>query len=499
MLDERIERCYNTAIMKVKFPKKLSGWQILCLSYLAVILVGALLLCLPIATRRGEEETSFIKALFMTTSATCVTGNIAYDTNTHWTIFGQTVIICLIQLGGLGVMTFVSILFKIMGKKISLSDSKLRMIDSGENKHSELRRLFRRILLGTLLFEGIGAVLLSVRFVQDFGWGKGIYYGVWHSISAFCNAGFDLLGGLFTDGNLIENSSSFNCALTGDKFVSLTPYATDPLVSLTVCGLIILGGLGFCVWGDVVDKRCNLKKFTLHTKVVLSMTGILLVGGTLLFLLFERNNPAYAAENYTFGERLLVCFFSSVTPRTAGFNTSDMTLFSNSSILLTLIFMFIGGAPASTAGGIKVTTTFVIIMGIISVFRGNKDIEVGKRRVHHSLLRQALAVFVSCLAIVTAANLAICAIEEPYLGVTHLPVNGEPFPLLKAALVDTFSAMGTVGLSLNFSPNLQPASMLIMCVLMYTGRVGIVTLGLAFAEKKTTTAIRKPSGDILIG
>ncbi len=473
----------------------MTAWQILCLSYLAVIIVGALLLCLPAATRPGEEKTTFIKALFTTTSATCVTGNIAYDTNTHWTIFGQTVIICLIQLGGLGVMTFVSILFKLMGKKMGLSNSKLLMLDSGGSTHGELRRLFRRILLGTLIFEGIGAVLLSIRFVQDLGWGKGIYYGVWHSVSAFCNAGFDLLGGLFSGGKLLADAGSFSANLTGDKFVSMTPYATDLLVSLTVCGLIIMGGLGFCVWGDVMDKHFNPKKFSLHTKVVLSMTGILLVGGTALFMLFERNNPEYLSKGYDFWDRLLVCFFSSVTPRTAGFNTSDMMAFSNSSILLTLIFMFVGAAPASTGGGIKVTTTYVIIMGIVSVFRGNRDIEVGKRRIHNSLLRQALAIFVSCLAVITIANLAICAIEEPYLGVTH-PAD---YPLLKAALIDTFSAMGTVGLSLNFSPNLQPASMIIMSILMYAGRVGIITIGLAFAEKKNVNTLKKPVGDILIG
>ncbi len=477
--------------MKLKIRKKLTAWQILCLGYLGVILVGALLLCLPIATRAGEEKTTFIKALFTTTSATCVTGNIAYDTNTHWTVFGQTVIILLIQLGGLGVMTFVSILFRLMGKKMSLSKSKLMMLDAGGSNHGELRRLFRRIVLGTLIFEGLGAVLLSVRFVQDFGWGRGIYYGVWHSVSAFCNAGFDLLGGMF------DKSGNVVAGLTGEKFVSMTPYATDPLVSLTVCALIIIGGLGFCVWGDVVDNRCNPKKFSLHSKIVLSMTGILLTVSTLLFLLFERNNPDYAT--YNFGEKLLVCFFDAVTPRTAGFNSSDMMKFSDSSILLTLILMFVGGAPASTAGGIKVTTTFVIFMGILSVFRGNRDIEVGKRRIHNSLLRQALAVFVSCLTIIVLANLAICAIEQPRVGTAHLPVNGEPFPLLKACLVDTFSAMGTVGLSLNFSPNLHPASMVIMCILMYTGRVGIITIGLAFAEKKSATTMKKPVADILIG
>lgn len=483
--------------MKVKIPKKLSAWQILCLSYLAVILVGALLLCLPIATRAGEEKTSFMQALFTTTSATCVTGLVVFDTNTHWTVFGQTVILCLIQLGGLGVMTFLSLLFRAMGK-MSLSKTKLLMVDAGENNRSDLRKLFRRILLGSLLLEFIGATLLSVRFVQDLGWGKGIYYGVWHSISAFCNAGFDLMGGLFQDGQLLPNASSFSAALTGDKFVSMTPYATDPLVSLTLCGLVIVGGLGFYVWGDLMDRKFNLKKIALHSKIVLSMSGVLLVGCTALFMLFEWNNPEYLAKGYGFGERLLVSFFNATTPRTAGFNTADLTKLSDSGFLLTLILMFFGGAPASTAGGIKVTTTFVILMGIISVFRGNRDIEIGKRRIHNSLLRQALAVFVSCLAIVTTANILICAIEQLRLE-NYPPELLQNTTLFKACLMETFSAMGTVGLSLGLTPYLHSLSLLVICLLMYTGRVGIVTLGLAFAEKKTTALVRKPTSDILIG
>lgn len=483
--------------MKAKIIRKLSAWQILCLSYLVVILVGALLLSLPIATRAGEGRTPFVKALFTTTSATCVTGLVSFDTNIHWTTFGQIVILALIQLGGLGVMTFISLLFRAMGK-LSLSNTKVLMADKGENNRSELKRLFRRILLGSLLLEGIGAILLSVRFVQDFGWGKGIYYGIFHSISAFCNAGFDLMGGLFTGGGLVENASSFSCALTGDSFVSLTHYATDPLVSLTICALVIIGGLGFYVWGDLMDRKFSLKKVSLHTRIVLTMSCFLLFFGTALFMIFEWNNPEYAQKGYNFGERLLVCFFNATTPRTAGFNTSDMASLSDSGFFLTIILMFFGGAPASTAGGIKVTTTFVVLMGIISVFRGNRDIEIGKRRIHNALLRQALAVFVSCLAIVTTANLIICAIEQPRAG--HYPAELlQNTPFFKACLMETFSAMGTVGLSLGITPYLHSVSLLILCLLMYAGRVGVVTLGLAFAEKKTKSLIRKPIGDVLIG
>ena len=451
--------------------KKMTAWQFLALGYFIVIIAGALLLSLPCAMREGES-TSFLNAVLTSTSATCVTGLIAYDTNTHWSMFGQIVILCLIQLGGLGFMTFVTILFNIFGKNLSLSKSKVLMISAGEENRNVIRRLFKRILLGTLFFEGLGAAILSIRFVEQFGTSQGIYYSIWHSISAFCNAGFDLMGGTLGNG----------------KFASLTAYATDPLVSFTIAGLILMGGLGFCVWDDLLECRFRVRKCRLHTKVVLLMSIILVLVPTVLFMFFERNNPQYAG--YTLVDRTVVAFFSAITPRTAGFNTVDMSVgvFSDSSYLLTLILMFIGGSSGSTAGGIKITTTFVIIMGIASVFRGNRDIELGRRRIHDSLLRQALAILASCLILVLVATILICAFEQ-----------NNPTATFQAVLFETVSAMGTVGLSLGLTPTLSVPSRMIIIALMYAGRVGILTLGLAFSEKKHSAEVKKPVDTLLIG
>lgn len=448
---------------------KPTAWQFLALGFLLTVFVGAGLLCLPFATNEGES-TSFLNALFTSTSATCVTGLVVYDTNTHWTLFGQIVILCLIQLGGLGFMTFVSLLFTIFKKNMRISERKVLMLAAGEEKQSEIKRLIKRLLLGTLVFEGVGAALLSVRFIGDFGAGKGIYYAVWHSVSAFCNAGFDLMGGVFGDG----------------RFVSFTHYANDPLVAVTLAMLIIIGGLGFCVWDDLLESKGVPKKFSLHTKVVLATTLILLSASTLLFLFFERNNGSL--EDYNFGEKLLVAFFNAATTRTAGFNTMDYATLSDSSYLLMLMLMFVGGSSASTAGGVKITTLFVILMGIASVFRGKRDIEVGKRRIHTALLRQALAIFVSCLFIVLTATLLLCTFEESNAVATF-----------RAVLFETFSAMGTVGLSLGLTPTLSVPSKLVLILLMYAGRVGILTLGLAFAEKKEVSEVKKPIDSILIG
>lgn len=444
-------------------------WQVLALGYLLVVVIGAILLRLPCATRAGES-TTFTNALFTSTSATCITGLAIYDTNTHFTLFGQLVILSLVQLGGLGFMTIVTLIFRIVGKGMGLKQSKALMLSAGENKRSELRRLFRRILVITLSFELLGASLLSIRFCNQLGALKGVYYAVWHSVSAFCNAGFDLMGGVLGNG----------------KFVSLTAYATDPLVNLTIAGLVIVGGLGFCVWDDLFDCKLRFKKFRLHTKIVLAMTSVLILFSTLAFLVFERANPDFI--DYTVGEKVLVAFFNAVTPRTAGFNTVNYANMSDAGYLLTVMLMFVGGSSGSTAGGIKVTTFFVIIMGMIAVFRGKRDIELGKRRVHNALLRQALTIFVSCLFIVLTATVVICTVE------TH-----NEAATLKAVLFEAFSAIGTVGLTLGVTPTLSVASKYILMFLMYVGRVGILTIGLAVAEKKDTAEVKKPVDTLLIG
>ena len=287
----------------------------LALAYLLGTLLGSILLILPFATKSGQS-TSYLNALFTSVSAVCITGLSPYDINTHWTLFGQLVILFLIQASGLGFMTIVSAAFLIFKRNMSTGSKNAFILDSRGNANGVLV-LLRRIVVGTLLCETVGTLLLMIRFIPDFGAGKGIYFSVWHSISAFCNAGFDLMGS------------------AGGEFVSLTGYATDPLVTLTLTGLIILGGLGFCVWGDVIDCRFNFKKFQLNTKAVLAVNFVLIVSGTALFLLFERDNPSYAG--YNFGEKLLVSIFNAATPRTAGFATTDSSTLSDSGVLLTVI------------------------------------------------------------------------------------------------------------------------------------------------------------------
>lgn len=442
---------------------KLSVWQFLALGYLIVIAAGSILLILPVATKAGEH-TSYLNALFTATSATCVTGLSPYDTGTHWSLFGQLVILILIQLGGIGFMTFVSILFQMFGRGMSMYGKRALMTSAGGRKLSGVTALVRRIVIGTAICEVAGACLLSIRFIPDFGAANGIYFAVFHSVSAFCNAGFDLMG----------------------KFggASLTAYALDPLVILTIAALITLGGLGFCVWGDVLECKFNPSKFQLNTKIVLFMSALLVVVSTALFLVFEWNNPAY--EGYDFGNKLLVSLFNAVSPRTAGFYSTNPSLLSDSGYLLTVVLMFIGGSSGSTAGGIKVGTFAVIVMGMISVFRGRKDINIGKKRIDYSLLSQALAILTACLTIALAATIVICAIEPKTMG-------------FQAALFECVSALGTVGLSMNLTPTLGIVSRVILILLMYAGRVGILTLALALSEKRTTEEVRKPLDTLLIG
>lgn len=436
-------------------------WQTLALGYLVVVLTGSILLILPFATAEGES-TTYIGALFTATSASCVTGLTPYVTGTHWTLYGQIVILLLIQLGGLGFMTFVSSLFLIFRRGMGLDSRNTLMASAGGGKLAGLSGLVKRILIGSAMFETLGACLLAIRFIPDYGIGRGIYYAVFHSVSSFCNAGFDLLGA-----------------------TSLAAYRTDPIVSLTVCGLIILGGLGFCVWGDVLDCRLKFKKFQLNTKVILSVTFLLLLVSTAMFLGFEWDNPEYTGMN--FGQKLLVAFFNATTPRTAGFFTTDPAKLSESGYLLTVLLMFIGGSSGSTAGGLKVGTFTVILMGMLNVFRGRRDINIGKKRIKKSLVSQALAIFAALLMMVIIATLAICAIER-----------GQDAGF-KEVLFECVSAMGTVGLTLGITPHLHTASHIILIFLMYAGRVGILTLALALAKTRRDPDMRYPADTLLIG
>lgn len=439
----------------------LSVWQTLAIGYLIVIIIGSVLLILPFATVEGEH-TSYIKALFTATSATCVTGLVPYTTGTHWTLYGQIVILLLIQLGGLGFMTFVSSIIMLFGRGLGIGNKRVLMTSAGGEKFSGLKYLVRSILIGSALFETLGAVLLCVQFVPDFGWAQGIYYAVFHSVSAFCNAGFDLLGS-----------------------ASLSGYATNPLVSLTICGLIIIGGLGFCVWGDVIRCHFRFKRYQLNTKVILITSALLIFIPTFMFLGFEWHNESYSAAGYNFWQKLLLSFFNSVTPRTAGFYTTDPTTLSDSGYLLTVVLMFIGGSSGSTAGGLKVGTFAAIVMGMIGVFRGRRDINIGKKRIEYSLLSQALAILTACLTLVLFATLIICAVE--------------PAASFQAVMYECVSAIGTVGLSMSLTPHLSAYSLVILIIMMYAGRVGILTLALALAKKRKTPDVRYPVDTLLIG
>lgn len=463
---ERTRRSAQEGFMKFKVKRRMSVWRYLALGYLLLILFGSFLLVLPFAKQSGEWGTfaDYVDGLFVATSATCVTGLTPVVTAEHWTTFGHVVIICLIQIGGLGFTTLVSILFMAIGGKSFGLYERTAMVQSvGESKLTGVKKLVKRILLGTLIFETAGALLLMIRFIPDYG-AVGIWYGVFHSISAFCNAGFDIIGP-----------------------VSLVDYARDPLVSLVICFLIIIGGLGFCVWGNITDCKGNPRKFSFYTRIALIGTAVLLTVGTSLFMVFEWNNVSYAGFN--FGDKLLCSFFNATTARTAGYFTTDPATLSNSGTLLMIILMFIGACSGSTGGGVKVSTFTVILVGMFSVMRGKKDITIGKRRIDQSTLSQALAVFVAYLCLTITATLLINAIEP------------DAVASFSAVMFETVSAIGTVGLTQALTAKISIVSEFILIVLMYLGRVGILTFAFALKRRKKgeTAAVRRPVDTVFIG
>lgn len=435
--------------------------QIIALGFLFTILCGSILLSLPASARSGVS-TPYLDALFTATSATCVTGLIIFDTYSHWSLFGQVVILTLIQVGGLGFMTVITMFSLFLRRRISIHERKLIMQSAGSMQISGVVRLIKRILLGTLIFEGAGAILLAIRLCPEMGFSQGVYNAVFHSVSAFCNAGFDIMGKY-------------------GAFSSLTGYRGDFLVNFTISILIAIGGLGFIVWSDIIKKRFNVKEYDLHTKIVLAATGFLIVSGTVLFYVFEKD---YSLSHLSGGEKLMASLFQSITPRTAGFNTVDMSALSDSGNLLLTILMFIGGSPGSTAGGIKTTTFAVLMLGALTSSRHLKHITVFKRRLDESAVKEASAVFMIYLAAVIVSSLAIGTMET------------EP---LKNIMFEVVSAIGTVGLTTGITSSLGLVSKIILIILMYGGRLGGLTLMLSLAEKKAVTPIERPIEKILIG
>lgn len=441
---------------------KLSSVQIIALGFFIIILTGTALLMLPWATRDGGGA-SFSDALFTATSASCVTGLVMRDTGTYWTLFGQTVIICLIQVGGLGFMTIATLFMLLLRRRLGLREREVMVSSVSYDRLGGLLPFVRSILMGTLLVEGLGAALLSIRFAGDFGPVRGIYYGIWHSISAFCNAGFDLMGAHY------------------GEFCSFTAYAADPLVVLTVCGLILVGGLGFLVWEDLVRKGLHWRRYRLQTKVVLVMSLLLAAGGTGLFLLLERNN---LGAGRPLGEQVLSALFDAVTPRTAGFNSTDTGALTSGSVLLTIIFMFIGGSPGSTAGGVKTTTVFVILLHALSGVRRERSANAFGRSIGDDALKKATAVLYTNLLLALVGAVAICAIQP--MGLTEV-------------LFETFSAIGTAGMTMGITRELLPLSRMIIVFLMYCGRVGSISFAVALLEKRAIPPVTLPREDITIG
>ena len=444
-----------------KITKKFSRMQIIALGFLSIIIIGTLLLMLPFASKDGHSA-GLVNALFTATSATCVTGLVVFDTFAHWTVFGQVVILIQIQVGGLGFVTLGMFLSLLLKRKIGLSEREMLHESVSAMSVSGMVKLTKEIIVGTICIEGIGAIILSLRFIKDFGIGRGIYYGIFHSISAFCNAGFDLIG-------------------IKSEYSSFTSYVGDPVVNITIIALIIIGGIGFLVWDDILKHKLEFKKYMLHTKLVLVSTAALIIGGTILFFIFEYSNTL---EGMPVGTKILASLFSSVTPRTAGFNTIDTGMLSDSSKLLTMLLMFIGGSPGSTAGGIKTTTALVIFLTLVSSLRKETGTNVFSRRIELEAIRKATMVFFLSILMVITASLIICSVQN--LALTDV-------------LFESFSAMGTVGMTTGITRELNTISRIVIILLMYSGRIGSLTFALSFGDKRIAKQIVMPSERINIG
>ncbi len=440
--------------------KKWSATRILAVGFAAIILIGAILLRMPFASKSGTAI-PFLNALFSAASATCVTGLVVYDTWSQFSLFGQAVILFLIQIGGLGFMT-VAILFSLaLGKRIGLRERSLLSEAVGSMQLGGVVKLVRRVLIGTAIFEGMGTLLLSIRFVPLFGFWSGVWFSAFHAVSAFCNAGFDLMG------RLAPSSS-------------LSHFAGDPLVILTVAGLLLIGGIGFVVWNNLVENRFKPRGLHLHTQVAIGASVGLVLIGTVLYLLFEYNG-VFAGMNT--GERLLSAFFQSVTPRTAGFSAVNTASLSDPSKLTTMLLMFIGASPGSTGGGVKTTTIVVAAAAVISSLRGREDVAVRRYRLENDVMHRAFS------------GIAVFVVQA-ILGMLILCVQGFAFT---DAAFECLSAIGTVGLTTGITPTLPTLSKLVIILLMYTGRVGSITVFLAVARAQNHNKLKNPIGKIIVG
>ena len=437
--------------------RRLSSFQIIILGFAGVILLGALLLMLPISTT-GGNVTPFNETLFTATSAVCVTGLIVQDTGSYWSTFGQTVILALIQIGGLGVVTVAASFALLSGRKISLMQRSTMQDAISAPKVGGIVRLTRFILRGTFLIELLGALAMLPVFCRDYGW-RGIWMAVFHSVSAFCNAGFDILG---TENNL---------------YPSLTSYAGSPIINITIMLLIVTGGIGFLTWDDICENKLHFRRYRMQSKVILVTTAFLLVLPAIFFFLAD-------FSSLPIGKRVLASFFQSVTPRTAGFNTVILSDMTGASQAVMIFLMMIGGSPGSTAGGMKTTTLAVLVANAAATFRQRESAHFFGRRIECGVVKTAATVVTMYLALFFGGAVFISTYE-------NLP--------LSACLYETASAVGTVGLTLGITPQLHIPSQIVLIVLMYLGRVGGLTLIYAALSGKRAGAAKLPLDRITVG
>ena len=435
----------------------LSGAQTILLGFVILILAGAFLLMLPFSSRSGEW-TSVTDALFTATSASCVTGLVLYDTWSHWTWFGQLVILSLIQIGGMGVVTMTTVLSKIVGKRLGLQARTTMQEAVSAPNLGEIMKYTRFIFLGCLIFEALGAIAMSPVFISEYGPLKGIWLSVFTSISAFCNAGFDLNG-------------------THGEFSSMTPYMDNPIIVITLVFLILTGGLGFLTWMDIRKHGFKFYKYSTQSKLILVME-LILVLVPMVYLWFGEYS------DYPANQRFLASLFQAVTPRTAGFNTTDYNDFSGTGVVMTVILMLIGGAPGSTAGGMKITTVTILFLTMLAFFKREKSPAVFKRRITTEAIYGAVAVFMLDIMLAVLGSMSIAKIEHR---------------AFLTALFESASAVGTVGLSMGITPTLHTISKYILIILMYTGRVGGLTLVFAAITRKSTGNRQYPADNIAVG
>lgn len=437
--------------------RHLSSFQIIIFGFAAVILIGTFLLMLPLSAKSGQV-TPFNEALFTSTSAVCVTGLIVHDTATYWSVFGQAVILILIQIGGLGVVTLAASIALISGKKISLMQRSTMQEAIAAPKLGGIVKLTGFIIKITFAVELLGAVVMAPVFCNDFGL-KGIWMAVFHSISAFCNAGFDIMG------------------TPDNKFASLTAYVNHPVINITVMLLIIVGGIGFLTWEDIKTHRLHLKLYRMQSKVILTISAILIFLPALYFFFFQYNNEAM-------DKRIFSSMFQAVAPRTAGFNTTDLTAITGAGQYIIIILMLIGGSPGSTAGGMKTTTVAVLFSNALAVFRRKEESHFFKRRIDDSIIKHAATVLMLYITLFSAGALIINIAE------------GIP---MSSCLFETASAIGTVGLTLGITPSLGVVSQGVLILLMFFGRVGGLTLIYAALAGVRKNVSKLPQEKIMVG